>query len=240
MEPVGVSVAIAFAAGLLSFISPCQLAVVPGYVGYLSGAVANSTGGTATRGRTIGHALAFILGFTAVFVALGASVGLFGYLLQDYLPIVRRVGGVIVVLLGLHLAGILPLPFLYRELRLEQPTSTRRGYLPSLFLGFFFGVGWTPCIGPTLAAILLLAGTTQTVGHGAGLLLVYSLGLGVPFLATALALGSASRLIRRLNRHGNVVSVVSGILLIIMGVLLFTDQLARLPALLGGWTPLGL
>lgn len=226
--------ALALLAGVLSFLSPCQLAVVPGYVGYLSGAAAGKAGG---RARTFSYAVAFVLGFSVVLVALGASVGLIGYLIYDYLPMLRKVGGAILIAFGLHVLGLLPIPVLYREARLGVEATPKVGYVASFVLGVVFGFGWTPCIGPTLAAILLMASTTQTVGQGAFLLALYSIGLGLPFLATALALGRANRLLRQINRRGNLVSAVSGALLILMGVLIFTGQLQRLPSLFGAWAP---
>lgn len=237
METDSIPALLAFAAGVLSFLSPCQLAVVPGFVGYLSGAAA---GGSASRARTVSHALAFVLGFSVVLIALGASVGLVGYLIYDYLPVLRRVGGVVLIVFGLHVLGILVVPFLDREAKLGVDPAARRGYSAAFLLGLVFGFGWTPCVGPTLAAILLLASTTQTVGQGALLLTLYSVGLGLPYLATALALGTASRVLRRVNRRGNLVSVASGALLIVMGVLLFTGRLTWLASAFGGATPLGL
>jgi cytochrome c-type biogenesis protein len=237
LEPDGVPILIAFAAGILSFLSPCQLAVVPGFVGHLS---KTASGEASSRARTVSHAVAFVLGFSAVFVVLGASVGLVGYLLYDYLPILRKVGGVVLIVFGLQAIGVLTIPFLYREARVQVSTGRRSGYLSSLLLGLAFGIGWTPCIGLTLAGILLLASSSQTAAQGALLLMVYSLGLGLPFLGTALALGRASRLLRRINRRGNLVSMASGALLVGMGMLVYTNQIARLPALFGGWAPFSL
>ena len=234
METNGVSAALALLAGVLSFLSPCQLAVVPGYVGYLSGSAA---GKTSSRTRTFSYALAFVLGFSVVLIALGASVGLVGYLIYDLLPVLRKVGGAILIVFGLHTLGLIQIPLLYREAKLGTGVVPKTGYAASFVLGVVFGVGWTPCIGPTLAAILLMASTTQTVGQGALLLTLYSIGLGVPFLATALALGSASQILRQVNRRGNLVSIASGVLLIVMGMLLFTNQLQRLSGLFGGWAP---
>lgn len=237
MDATGVPVLIAFVAGVLSFLSPCQLAVVPAYVGYLSGSAVGVAG---SRARTVGHAAIFVAGFSLVFILLGASVGLVGYLVYDYVPLLRRVGGLVLIVFGLHFLGLLKIPLLYREAKLGLAPSPKRGLGASLLLGVVFGVGWTPCIGPTLAAILLLASATQTVGQGAALLAVYSVGLGVPFLATAFALESASRLLRRINRHGNVVTLVSGVLLILMGILIFTNRVQQLSGLFGGWVPFNL
>lgn len=232
LEPESISILLAFAAGVLSFLSPCQLAVVPGFVGYLSG---STSGEEASRARTVGYAAAFVLGFAVVFVALGTSVGLVGYLAYDYLPVLRKIGGVVLIIFGLHTMGLLTIPFLYREVRLHV-VPAKAGYPASFLLGLAFGVGWTPCIGLTLAGILLLASSSTTVAHGALLLAVYSAGLGLPFLGTALALDQVNGLFRRINSRGNLVSLASGLMLIGMGMLVYTNQMVRLPALFGGWS----
>jgi len=171
---------------------------------------------------------------------LGASVGLVGYLIYDYIPLLRRVGGVVLIVFGLHVAGILTIPFLYREAKLRVGEPRPGSYPTSFLLGLVFGVGWTPCVGPTLAAILLMASATQTVAQGALLLTVYCLGLGIPFLITAVALDRVRNALRQINRRGNVVGAVSGVLLIGMGILIFTDQLTRLSGVLGAWVPFNL
>jgi cytochrome c-type biogenesis protein len=234
LQTASVPVFLALAAGILSFLSPCQLAVLPGYVGYLSGSMA---GQTSNRARTLSHAVAFVAGFSIVLIVLGASVGLVGYLIYDYVPLLRRLGGTILIVFGLHLAGIIRIPFLYREAKLHVGAPRPGRYTTSFTLGLVFGVGWTPCIGPTLAAILLMASTTQTVLQGGLLLTVYCLGLGIPFLITAVALDRVRLVLKQVNRRGNLVSAVSGVLLIGMGILIFTDQLTRLSAILGAWAP---
>jgi cytochrome c-type biogenesis protein len=173
-------------------------------------------------------------------IVLGASVGLVGYLIYDYMPILRQIGGAILIAFGLHVAGLIRIPFLYREAKFQVSKPRAGSYSTAFLLGLVFGVGWTPCIGPTLAAILLLASTTQTVLQGALLLTVYSLGLGLPFLATALALDRVRNTLRQINRRGNLISAVSGVLLIIMGMLIFSNRLLWLSALFGGWVPFNL
>lgn len=239
MEIQGVAASLALLAGILSFLSPCLLPLVPGYVGYMSGRVA---GANVSRGRVLSHAVSFVLGFSIVLVLLGASVGLVGYLVYDYMPLIRRIGGVVLIVFGLNMAGLIRIPILYREARLEAHPSRPGTYPASFLLGTVFGLGWTPCIGPTLAAILLLAGTSQTVAQGALLLAVYSAGLGIPFIVTALALGRAKDFISRLNRRGNVVSWASGVLLIAMGIMVYTDVIARMPAIFTfmNWVPFNL
>lgn len=236
MIPPEISVWLALAAGLLSFLSPCVLPLVPGFVGYLGGASVRGEG-QVPWWRTFLHALGFVVGFTAVFVGLGASVGSLGAWLYDSLPWIQRVGGVLLVVLGLHTAGLLKIPFLFQERRAHFAARPELGYLSSLLMGIFFSAGWTPCVGPILAGILLLASQEQTAGQGAFLLAIYSLGLGIPFLAVGAAFGPLSGWLYRLNRHLNVVSVVSGVLLVGMGLLILTDSL-RLLAVYGSFLEL--
>lgn len=222
---------VAAVAGFLSFISPCVLPLVPAYLGYLSGAVVTSSGVIVQdRRATFFHALAFILGFALIYTALGASVGLVGYILVDQLPLIQKAGGILLVVFGLHTMGIIQIPFLYREFRVEMQPRREWGYLSSALVGIVFAAGWTPCVGVILSGILLLASTSQTVGRGAALLLTYSLGLGIPFLMAGLALDRLTPLLRRLNQRQRLVSMVSGLLLIIMGILVFTNFFALLAA----------
>ncbi len=234
MDSAGISLLAAAGAGLLSFISPCVLPMVPVYIGYLSGTAAG-TPETAGRAATLRQALLFVLGFSLVFVALGASAGLLGAGLNEYLPLLRQGGGLLLIVFGFHTMGIITIPLLYRDSRLDyRPTAV--GGFSAVLIGTVFALGWTPCVGPILAAILLLASDSATVGQGALLLAVYSMGLGIPFLATALALGSANRLLKRLNRYYRAIEVVSGLFLVAMGILLFTNTLQRLTGLFY-WVP---
>ncbi len=214
--------------------------------------------GTAPRRQTFSHALFFVLGFSLVFVTLGASVAFFGFALNAYLPTVVKIGGVILILFGLQVAGVLdgiarwlgrrgwdanPLGagyialvgglgrLMYAEGRVHMRADRRLGYFSSLLIGVFFSAGWIPCVGPVLAAIYLLASDTKTVAQGALLLLVYSAGLGIPFLLTGLAFGSMTGWLRRLNRHLGIVSKITGAFLIFVGILLFMDQLAFIASL---------
>jgi cytochrome c-type biogenesis protein len=208
---------------------------------------------TATaRWTTFSHALAFVAGFSTVFVILGASVAFFGYALNQYLPAFVKIGGIILILFGLQVAGILGwiaekvrrsggesqmagrayLGFvdalsrlMYTEGRVHIKANRSWGYLSSYLMGVFFSAGWIPCVGPVLAAIYFLASDTQTVAQGALLLLAYSAGLGIPFLLTGLAFGTMTGLLRRLNRHAAIVSKITGLFLIMVGVLLFMDRL---------------
>ncbi|HOG47666.1 MAG TPA: cytochrome c biogenesis protein CcdA [Anaerolineae bacterium] len=247
------SVGLAFVAGLFSFLSPCVLPLVPIYIGYLSGTTVADQAGS--RARTLGHAGAFVGGFTLVFVALGSLAGLAGYVatapagplgvvgriaqgLNQATPWLSRVGGVLLMVLGLHLTGLVRIPWLYRELRLETNGARRGGLVTSGLVGMAFAAGWTPCVGPYLMAILVLASNTGTVAQGALLLAVYSLGLGLPFLLAGLALGAVSAYLRKLNRYLNLVSIIGGGLLIAMGLLLVTGRFAWLNGLLNRlWQP---
>ena len=227
MDAQNVSWFLALGAGVLSFVSPCVLPMVPAYVGYLSGATVTPQGAIVyDRQATVLHALSFVLGFATVFTLLGASVGLVGYLFYDWLPLIQKVGGVILVLFGLHTMRLLRLPWLDYEKRLNWQANPEWGYASSYLIGTIFAAGWTPCVGIILSGILMLASASQTVGQGAALLFVYSLGLGIPFLLTGLALNRMSGLLRRLNRRQNVISVVSGLFLIGMGVLVYTNFLS--------------
>ena len=233
METLNISLFLAFGAGLLSFASPCVLPLVPAYLGHLTGRALALQGATAVRRWiTSLHALGFVLGFSTVFTLLGASVGLVGYLFYGLLPLFERVGGIILIIFGLHTMGLLRIPFLYRGLRLEVDPAGRWGILSSFLVGAIFAAAWTPCVGPVLSGILVLAGTSGTVGRGALLLFVYSLGLGIPFLVAGMSLGWSNALFGRLKRQGRAVSVLSGILLVVMGVLVFTNALSMLSAYL--------
>jgi len=222
-----ITFALAFAAGLLSFLSPCVLPLVPIYLGYLTGSSLGMVEGEEAPPRrvTFLHALAFVSGFSVLFIALGASVGLVGYMLIDRIDLLAKIGGILVAVLGLHLIGVIKIPILYREKRLDVSRGGDPSYVASFVVGMVFAAGWTPCVGPVLAGILLLAGASGTVAHGAILLTVYSLGLGVPFLLTALLLSTAINQFRRLNRYMRVIEIASGLLLIAAGVLLFTGNL---------------
>lgn len=222
---------VAAVAGFLSFVSPCVLPLVPAYLGYLSGAAVTSTGIIVQdRRATFFHGLAFVLGFAVVYTILGASVGLVGYILVDQLPLIQKSGGIVLVLFGLHTMGIIQIPFLYREFKVEMRARREWGYFSSALVGIVFAAGWTPCVGVILSGILLMASAGQTVGKGAALLLTYSLGLGIPFLMAGLALDRLTPLLRRLNQRQRLVSIVSGLLIIVMGILVFTNFFTLLAA----------
>ena len=229
MDTSNVTLPIAAFAGLLSFLSPCVLPLVPAYLGYLSGATVGQ--GAEARSKRFGtfiHAFFFVLGFTMIFVALGATASFIGRLLSQHIFTLQRIGGVIVIIFGLHTIGIIKIPFLYREARAEMKARPELGFLSSFLIGLVFAAGWTPCVGTVLSAIFFLAADTQTAGQGMLMLAAYSLGLGLPFLLVGGAFETISPWLRRLNRHLNVVSVVSGIFLIAVGVAIYAGWLTYL------------
>jgi cytochrome c-type biogenesis protein len=226
--PALLALALAFVGGLVTFLSPCVLPLVPAYLGRLAG-VSLAADAAASRWLLARHALAFVIGFAAVFTVAGIAVGLLIEWLQVGLDVVRIAGGAAVILLGLHTAGWLTIPALYREARLDPAVVKRRSIGGSLALGMIFAAGWSPCIGTILTGIFALA-TTQTARAGL-LFFVYSLGLGVPFLIAGLVFGRFAGVIRRVNEHARVVSAVSGLFLIGVGLLLLTNTFTLLAAL---------
>ncbi len=223
-----VSLAAAFLAGLASFISPCVLPIVPGYLSFISGVnVAEFKGGNAPPDlvrRVALTSLAFVLGFSTVFVALGAAATLIGALLQEHKRTLGMVGGVLIIVLGLHTAGIFKIPFLLSEKR-ASVTSRPLGLVGAYVVGLAFAFGWTPCIGPILGAILLYASQQETVTQGVVLLAAYSAGLGIPFLLSALAVNLFFKASSGLRRSMRAVEIVSGVLLVGIGLLLVTDRM---------------
>jgi cytochrome c-type biogenesis protein len=221
------AVALAFVAGVVSFTSPCCLPLMPGYLSYVSGVAGEDGGGVAIRTRVVSASLLFVLGFAAIFTILGASASALGGLLLRNRPAVMAVAGTSVIVMGLATAGVLRIPFLYREARLDL-TRIGRGPAGAIPLGMAFALGWTPCIGPVLAGILTAAAATRTAWTGAALLLVYSLGLGVPFVLLALGFHRAGRAFGWLRRHGRTIERVGGGVLVLMGILMITGQWTRL------------
>jgi cytochrome c-type biogenesis protein len=220
-----VSWAVAFGAGLISFFSPCVAPLVPGYVSFISGAsVQDLADGRPTQsGQVLGSTLLFVAGFTLVFVLLGASAALFGGLLDEYRRPLGRIAGGMMILMGLVVIGLFRLPALLQERRFH-PRGRPFGRVAPVLLGMAFAFGWTPCIGPVLASILFYAGATETVGHGALLLPLYSLGLGVPFVLTGLGFSRMLGVFGWVRRHYQAINVASGALLVAIGVLFVTER----------------
>jgi cytochrome c-type biogenesis protein len=229
-----VSLAVAFAAGVLSFLSPCVLPLIPSYVGFLTGMTAEEV--QVRRGTALLHALWFVGGFTLIFVALGASASALGVVLLASQHWISRVGGVLVILFGLYLVGALRPAFLMRERRVHLARKPL-GYLGSSVAGVAFGAAWTPCIGPILGAILTLAATRASIGQGTALLGVYALGLAVPFLLTAFALDRFLVWFQRVRPYIRWVERVAGVMLIVLGLLLVTDRFTLLAGYLQRLTP---
>ena len=219
-----VSVPVAFGAGVVSFASPCVLPMVPIYLANLGGAAVLSD--EAKRRTIFLHAISFVAGFSIVFIGLGASLGLLGIVFP--VDVARIIGGVVLLLFGLFLLAATRLPWLNYEVHVSKSFRGSTGYLRSLLMGGAFSLGWTPCVGPILGGILMLAMTEQTAWQGAYLLAAYSLGLGIPFIAVGLALGAALPVIRWLRRWSNIISIISGILLIVIGILMLTNTLTYL------------
>ncbi|MDD2580596.1 MAG: cytochrome c biogenesis protein CcdA [Desulfuromonadaceae bacterium] len=221
----------AFIAGLLSFLSPCVLPLIPSYITYITGLsfadLQAEHPAHIIRQKTILHSLFFIAGFTVVFVLLGASATYIGSVLQENAVIIRKIGGVLLVILGIHVTGILPLRFLLGEKRVTIKHKPA-GYVGSFLVGIAFAAGWTPCIGPILAAILAVAATEESVYHGIVLLLLYSMGLGVPFFLSALAMHRFLTIFNRFKKYIHLFEIITGIFLMVIGVLIYTNWLSRL------------
>jgi len=226
------SLPLVFGAGILSFLSPCVLPLVPPYLTYVGGTTFEQlqhegTPGSAVWWRTVVSAVFFVLGFSTIFVGLGATATVFGQMLREYLPLLAQLAGVVIIAMGLHFLGVFRLGFLDRQVRVAGP-SIAAGPGGGYLLGLAFALGWTPCIGPILAAILTVAATSDTAWQGAGLLAVYSAGLGVPFLLAALAIGPFMGFFKSFKRHLGTLEQVMGALLVITGALFITGNFTRI------------
>jgi cytochrome c-type biogenesis protein len=233
---------LAAGAGLLSFVSPCVLPLLPAYLGYMTGLTADELQNqrdVATRAHVLGRSLAFVVGLSLVFSLLGASASVVGRTLIQHQVLILRLAGVLVVIFGLHTLGLIRIPLLYRQTRFSFG-GTEGSYVGALLLGAAFAAGWTPCIGPFLAGLLALASQEQTVGRGMLLLFVYGLGLGIPFVLAGLALGTSLRLLRGVKARMQALEWVSGFVLVGMGLLIFSDRLSLVSAWLTGVFGIGL
>ena len=228
----------AFVAGFLSFISPCVLPLIPGYISFVSGASLEDmrAGQGAARRQVLLSSLAFVLGFSIVFIALGASATAIGRFIFDKLPILTKIAGALIIIFGLHMMGVFRLGFLDNEKR-AQTQRKPAGPIGALLVGIAFAFGWTPCIGPILAGILVVAGSKDTIGEGVLLLAVYSLGLGVPFLLTSLAIDRFFSVAAAIRRHYHAIELSSGGLLVAIGLLIFTGQLTVIVRYLQPYLP---
>jgi cytochrome c-type biogenesis protein len=236
VNEVELGIVVAFTAGVFSFLSPCVLPLVPSYLTFVTGMSLEDLQEGVNRKATFLHSLLFVTGFSLIFVLLGASASFLGSFLSYYEVWIARIGGVIIILLGLHLAGVFRLTPLMREKRIHL-NDKPAGYLGTLGVGIAFGAGWTPCIGPILGAILTYGMTQETMWAGVGLLSVYSLGLAVPFLVASLALDWFLQTFQRFRRWIPVVEKASGVLLVLLGILLLTGQFTVLAGWLTRYTP---
>ena len=230
----------AFAAGFLSFVSPCVLPLIPGYISFVSGVsveeMRSDTPAAASRVQIFVTSLAFVIGFSIVFVALGASATAIGKFLFDKLPELSKIAGAILIVFGLHTMGVFRLAFLETEKRVHAQRKPA-GPLGALLVGIAFAFGWTPCIGPILGGILAIAGSKNSVGEGITLLAIYSLGLGIPFLITSLAINQFFGAAKKIRRYYHAIELTSGALLIVIGVLIVTGQLTIIVRYLEPYLP---
>jgi cytochrome c-type biogenesis protein len=233
MEPT-VGLALAFTAGILSFLSPCVLPLIPSYITFITGMGFEDV--TRSRRTTLVHALLFVLGFSLIFVALGIGATALGSLLLAYRDWISRLGGVLVIIFGLYMLGVLRIGAMARDTRVHL-SDKPMGYLGTVLVGIAFGAGWTPCIGPILGAILTYASTSDDLRRGMLLLGTYSLGLAVPFLVSALAIERFLGAFQRFRRHMGAVNRISGVLLIVVGVLMLTNWFTVLAGYLDSFTP---
>ncbi|MDD4879038.1 MAG: cytochrome c biogenesis protein CcdA [Candidatus Omnitrophica bacterium] len=229
-----VSFIAAFVAGLLSFLSPCVLPLIPSYISYITGItfgeLTQETLPKRIRFLTAAHSLLFILGFTIVFMLLGLSLTFAGGLVSQHRQVISKIGGVIIIIFGLSITGVINLAFLQKEKKVEVK-SRPVGYFGSLLIGATFALGWTPCVGPLLASILLLSSTEKEIMRGAMLLFSYSLGLALPFFISSILINNFLAYFKALKKYLRAVSVITGIFLIIVGVMIFTNSFGAL----AGW-----
>ncbi len=229
---------VAFAAGLISFLSPCVLPLIPGYLSFITGLTTVELAAEDRKtSAVLVPTLLFVLGFTIVFVGLGASASVLGQFLSQYRFLVERIAGVVVVLFGVLLLGVIKVPWLYGEARMDLSKSRAFGRWAAPVMGMAFAAGWTPCIGPILGSILAIAAAGASVSRGVLLLLAYSLGLGVPFVAIGLLIGRATPLLRWFTRHSLVLNRVAGAILIVIGLLIFSGRLTVLASFLARFVP---
>ncbi len=238
MDISRVTIGLAFLAGLASFLSPCVFSLVPAYIGYLGGRAAGQAGTSGdnpaiNRWLTFTHGLAFVLGFSVVFVILGVAVSAVGGFLSDVRFYLAKIGGVVVIILGLHMMGVLRIPFLEYDVRVHEAPQNSWGYLSSALLGVFFSAGWSPCVGPVLGVILTFAVNGGSVALGTKLLSAYSAGLAVPFLAAAFGIGWVTTILRKYSKTMHYVEIATGVIMVIVGIMLFANVFALIARF--GW-----
>jgi cytochrome c-type biogenesis protein len=222
-------------AGVVSFLSPCVLPILPGYVAYLAGHAAGCDPAKVERWRVLVHGVAFVLGFSLMFIGLGATASVIGWALVQYRTWIARIGGLLMAVFGLQMAGVIRLPFLEYGLRPTASPNPRWGIASSFAMGFAFATGWTPCVGLVLGSVLTLAAYEASLARGILLLAVYAFGMSVPFLITALLVDRLGKWMCRLANAAHYVSIAAGLILVIFGVLLAANQLSFVARLLPGW-----
>ncbi|MBM3707812.1 MAG: cytochrome c biogenesis protein CcdA [Actinobacteria bacterium] len=234
-----VSILSAFLAGILSFISPCVLPLVPVYLGIMSRNAIYKGERMKISDRLYAfiNSLLFVLGFSIVFIALGSTAAFLGQFLKNYLSIIGRVGGAVLIVFGLHYVGLFKISFLNIEKRLNMPEKLKTGYLWSFIFGVIFSFGWVPCVGMILSAILLLASRMETFAQGIFLLVIYSAGLGLPFILASIFISFFSNLLKRINRHLNIISIISGVFLIALGIIFAADAMFKIMGFLTSKIP---
>jgi cytochrome c-type biogenesis protein len=229
MSQENLSLSLAFLAGLASFLSPCVFSLVPAYIGYLGGrSIASAGDNRYNRWVAFSHGLAFVLGFSVVFISLGIASSALGRVLFDMKGLLAKVGGIVVIIFGLHMTGILRIKFLEYDLRPQTIPDRNRGYVASFLMGVFFSAGWAPCVGPILGAILTLALNGGSISQGILLLSAYSAGLAIPFLLASIWIGLFTVAIRRFGKAMHYVEVGMGVVLILVGLLLFSGRYGQL------------
>ncbi|MBC8061564.1 MAG: sulfite exporter TauE/SafE family protein [Clostridiaceae bacterium] len=222
-----ISILLAFSAGLLSFLSPCVLPLVPAYVSYLTGSSIEELKDDKAKLSTLYKSIGFVVGFSIVFILMEVSISFLGKLLILDSDLFRKIGGTVIVAFGLHTLGVFKVKSFYREKRLLSFDKIK-GPFSSVLMGMAFAAGWTPCIGPILSSILIYSTSMDSIGKGVLLLIMYSLGLAVPFLLTAMAIESFTKQFKKFSKYLPIISIISGLLMIIMGIIIFTDKLSKL------------
>lgn len=226
MDFAHVTIGLAFLAGLASFLSPCVFTLVPAYVGYLGGRAVGMDASTNSRFITFTHGLAFVLGFSVVFILFGVAASAIGRFLVNAQDAITRIGGILVIIFGLHMTGVLRVPVLDYDTRVQQAPDRKFGYLSSAMMGIFFSAGWSPCVGPVLGAILTFALNGGSISTGITLLSAYSAGLAIPFLVAALGIGWITVILKKYSQVMHYVEVTMGVILVIVGYLLNSGTFA--------------
>ena len=236
MEGANITFLGAFIAGLLSFLSPCVLPLIPSFITYITGLsfadIQDEHPSHKVRQMTIIHSLLFIAGFTVVFVLLGASATYLGSFMQSHMSLIRKVGGLLIIVFGIHISGLIPISLLLGEKRFTIHRKPA-GYLGSFLVGLAFAAGWTPCIGPILASILMVAATEENVFQGIALLLTYSMGLAIPFFLSSLAMHQFLVIFNRFKKYIRIFEIVTGLFLVVVGILIFSNSMSILQRYFG-------